>query len=126
MPKLDEFGREVLDSTPMQPPIGYHRTPSLAEQIRSMVRSEKLALEAEAAGAETFEEADDFDVGDDFDPTSPYEQEFDPVPIGELKRRQEEENASPPPPSQKQKEKESGDQPDPVIGSGSDDPKPAA
>jgi len=29
-------------------------------------------------GAETFEEADDFDVNDDMDPMSPYEEQFDP------------------------------------------------
>lgn len=126
MAKLDEHGREILDSTPMQPPIGYHRTPSLAEQIRNMVRSEKLALEAEAAGAETFEEADDFDVGDDFDPSSPYETDFDPTPVDELRRRQREEETPDPAPSPEQKKKASGDQPDPAIGSGSDDPKPAA
>lgn len=43
-----------------------------------MVVSEKLRMEALAAGQETFEEADDFDVDDDFDPTSPYEVNFDP------------------------------------------------
>lgn len=66
-------GFEIPDPTPMAPPIGYKRQPSLAEQIREMVRSEKLAQEAAAAGAETFEEADDFDVEDDEFPASPYE-----------------------------------------------------
>lgn len=44
-----------------------------------MVRSERLKLEVEAQGQETFDEADDFDIGDDFDPTSPYESDFDPM-----------------------------------------------
>jgi len=36
------------------------------------------------AGAETFEESEDFDVDDDIpDPTTPYEADFDP-PISEL------------------------------------------
>lgn len=76
--RLDENGHEIPDPTPMAPPIGYKRQPSLAEQIRAMVRSEKLRQEAEEAGAETFDEADDFDVGDDYDPRSPYEHDFDP------------------------------------------------
>lgn len=90
---LTEDGREKPDPTPMAPPIGYKRQPSLAEQIRAMVRSEALAAAARNAGAETFEEADDFDVGDDFDPSSPYEDQFDPVPVGELKRRRDAYNA---------------------------------
>lgn len=82
-PYLDELGREINDPTPMEPPLGYVRQPSLAEQIRDMVRGEKLRMEAEAAGMETFEESDDFDVGDDYDPHSPYENDFDP-PLSEL------------------------------------------
>lgn len=80
---VNEKGQEVPDPTPMAPPVGYVKQQSLAEQIREMVRSEKLRLEVEQQGLETFEEADDFDVGDDYDPSSPYENEFDP-PISEL------------------------------------------
>lgn len=75
---LDKFGREMPSPLPIAPPLGYRKSPTLAEQIRAMVISEKLKQEAQAAGAETFEEADDFDVDDDFDPTSPYEVDFDP------------------------------------------------
>lgn len=74
---LDENGHEIMDPRPMAPPVGYNRQPSLTEQIRNMVRSEKLRQEAEAAGMETFEEADDFEVGDDYEPSSPYEADFD-------------------------------------------------
>lgn len=80
---VNEKGQEVPDPTPMAPPVGYVKQQSLAEQIREMVRSEKLRMEVEAQGLETFEEADDFDVGDDYDPLSPYENDFDP-PISEL------------------------------------------
>lgn len=62
---------------PMAPPLGYVKQPSIAERIRDMVRSEHLRLAAEAAGQETFEEADDFEVGEDFDPHSPFEENFD-------------------------------------------------
>lgn len=77
----DSRGREIPDPTPMQPPVGYNPQPSLAQQIRQMVVSERLAMEAREAGAETFEEADDFDVGDDFEAErhSPYEANFDPM-----------------------------------------------
>lgn len=82
-PYINVAGQEVNDPTPMEPPLGYKEQPSIAQQIRDMVRSEQLRLAVEAEGYETFEEADDFDVGDDFDPTTPYENDFDP-PIKEV------------------------------------------
>lgn len=78
--KYDNNGRELMDPTPIAPPIGYKKSASISEQIRSMIRSERLREEAEGAGYESFEEADDFDVGDDFDPKSPYEEVFEPMP----------------------------------------------
>lgn len=66
--RLDEEGAEIVDSVPMAPPVGYKRSPTIAEMIRQQVRSALLAREAEAAGAETFEESDDFDVADDDEP----------------------------------------------------------
>lgn len=77
---LDDNGHEVLDPTPMAPPVGYRPQPTMVDHIRAQIRSAKLAEEAELAGLETFEEADDFDVDDDFDPSSPYEEMFDPAP----------------------------------------------
>lgn len=77
---LDENGKFYGNPTPVAPPVGYKKQPSLHDQIREMVRSEKLRQEVEEAGFETMEEADDFDVGDDYDPTSPYEHNFDPDP----------------------------------------------
>lgn len=79
--QLNEQGYELLDPTPMEPPVGYRRTEPLAQQIKRMIREERLAQELAKQGIETFEEADDFDVGDDFDPTSPYEETFDPDPL---------------------------------------------
>lgn len=74
-------GYEIPDATPMEPPLGFVRQPSLAERIREMVRSEHLRQAAEAAGVETFEEADDFEVSDDLEPMSGYENdaEFEPA-----------------------------------------------
>lgn len=81
-PRLDGKGREILDPVPIAPPVGYVKQPSLAEQMRAMIRSENLRAHAEQQGFETFEEADDFDVGEDVDVVmqSPYEFEehFDP------------------------------------------------
>lgn len=78
---LNADGHEMLNGTPVAPPIGYKKQPSMFENIRNMVRSERLAQEAEALGAETFEEADDHEIGDDYEPSTPYEMNFDPPPI---------------------------------------------
>lgn len=72
---LDDKGREMPSGVPMAPPIGYRKQPSLHEQIREMIRGEKLRMEAEAAGYETFEEADDFSLGDDDEPQTSYQNE---------------------------------------------------
>lgn len=82
--RLDHAGREIPDPTIVPPPLGYKKQPTMAEYIRNMIRGEKLRQEAEAAGAETFEEADDFEVGDDYDPQSPYEGNFDPIDVQAL------------------------------------------
>lgn len=76
---LDEQGHEVVSNVPEAPPLGWKRQPTMVDHIREMVRSERLRQEAEAAGAETFEEAEDFDVGDDLDLSSPYEAEYEPL-----------------------------------------------
>lgn len=76
---LDEFGREIPDPTPMAPPVGYSRAPTMVEIIRQQIQGERLKAEAAAMGKESWEEADDFDVGDDYDPSSPWEEQFDPV-----------------------------------------------
>lgn len=74
--KLNEAGSEILDSTPMEPPLGYNPQPSMFDVMRKMISDRERELKA--AGFETPEEADDFDVADDFDPSSPYEHDFDP------------------------------------------------
>lgn len=68
---------EAVDPTPVAPPVGYKKQPTIWEQQRMLIRQE-LSRQAEAKGFETFEESDDFAVGDDFDPNSPYEADFDP------------------------------------------------
>jgi len=69
---LNEKGHEVLDSTPIARTVGFERPPSMQELIQRYVRTE-LSRQAAQAGAETFEEADDFDVDDDIELKSRYE-----------------------------------------------------
>lgn len=83
-----ENGEENPDPTPMQPPVGFKRQPSMVEHIRAMVQSELLRREARAADAETFEEADDFDLPDgDVEPWSRYEAEDDEPSVADLRAR---------------------------------------
>lgn len=88
---LDEHGNFVVDATPLAPPIGYKKQPSMVELVREMVRSERLKAEAEANGHESFEEAEDFDIEDDPDMMrSPWENDFDP-PLREILREGQQE-----------------------------------
>lgn len=99
---LNKFGQEVPDPVPVAPPVGYQRQPTMVELIRDMIKRQASELAAEK-GHETFEEAEDFDV-EDVDPSSPYEEFFEPTPLEELNRRraaaimEEEKPKDPPPP----------------------------
>lgn len=100
---LTPWGAEIPDPVPIAPPVGYRRQPTMVEHIRNMVRSERLRQEAEAAGMESFEESEDFEIdGEDADPASPWENEFDP-PVNELREAVEADKAKrtakPKPPS---------------------------
>lgn len=66
---------ETPDSTPMAPPIGYKREPSIMEHIRGVMLKEKVERLRQELGAETAEEAEDFDVPDpdEFEPSSEWE-----------------------------------------------------
>jgi len=75
---LFKDGKEYPDPTPVAPPLGFIKQPTLAETMRQMIAGEALRRHARESGLETFEEADDFNVGDDYDPTSPYEETFEP------------------------------------------------
>lgn len=68
-------GREQLSPESMTNQMPMER--SISEQIRHMVHQE-VSYAAASAGAESFEEADDFDIEDEDDFYSPYENEFDP------------------------------------------------
>lgn len=70
---------EANDGKPAAIPVNYQRPPTLHEQIARFVHSAQLRQELAAAGAETFEESEDFDVPDDnaHDMTSPHERFYD-------------------------------------------------
>lgn len=81
-PTLDANGAEIPDPVPLAPPVNYQKPFDMFAHIQQLVAGEHLRLAAIQAGDETFEEADDFEIGDDFDPTTPYEEHFDPVGEG--------------------------------------------
>lgn len=88
--KYNDKGEEIPDPNPVAVPVDFVRPVPLGERIRQLVRSETLARELAAAGIETFDEADDFDVPDDIgERESPYEDNFDPERPGAIAREQE-------------------------------------
>lgn len=81
---LDDFGREQPDPRPMSPPVGYKKQPSIFDLQRQQIALHHR-LYAEDREFESFEESEDFDVDDDVDPTSPWENDFDP-PMSEVRQ----------------------------------------
>lgn len=80
--------REWLDPTPMAPPIGYVKAPSMVDRMRQMIRQE-MSEAARNSGHESFEEAEDFDIDDEYDPASPWEMLFEPDSPDEMRARLE-------------------------------------
>ena len=78
---LDEFGREVLDQTPIALTVPFTRPEPLHLRIRRMVERYHQDMK-DSSEYETFEDADDFDIEDGVpsweDSPSAYEQNFMP------------------------------------------------
>lgn len=72
MAQFNERGQQIPDQTPVEVPLRFTRPLSMQDEIRRFVRQE-LSNRAADDGAESFEEADDFEVDDDEDLASPYE-----------------------------------------------------
>lgn len=73
---FDKNGNFKMDPTPIAPPIGYKRHPTMVELIRDMIAKNNIT---QGTGAETFEESEDFDVDDDGEQLrSPHENEGQP------------------------------------------------
>lgn len=70
--RLNEKGDEVPDPRPVALPLGYSHPEPLEVRMARMIRQE-LSQEAARRGAETFEEANDFDVNDPDDVIFPDE-----------------------------------------------------
>jgi len=74
--KFNDRGEEIMDKTPISKTLRV-RPQSEYQRIRALIKQE-LSQEARNQGFETEAEANDFAVGDDYDPTSPFEESFDP------------------------------------------------
>lgn len=74
MISFDKQGREILDPTPVEMPVGMKRPESLQQMIQRLVRAQ-ISQAAVDDGHESFEEANDFDIDEDDDlPLTVYEQ----------------------------------------------------
>lgn len=76
----EDGSMEIPNPTPMAPPVGYRKLPSMVDHVREAVRSEMFRRDMERQGKETFEEADDFEVEDDPFPVSMYDNEGE-IPV---------------------------------------------
>lgn len=85
--KILPDGSELPDPRPMALPVGFERPPSIQELIRQLVTDPQIREELRASDAESFDEADDFDIEDDLPVNSPHEDQFDPLHL--LAREQE-------------------------------------
>lgn len=74
----NDKGEEIPDSRPTEIAINFKAPPALSDRIDQLVRNSLIQQELHNAGMETFAEADDFDM-EDLDPSSPYEESFDPM-----------------------------------------------
>lgn len=72
--RQDKRGHEIPDPNQLAIPAGFKRPDTLAEQVRRLVRQERLNTDEQ----ESWDEANDFDVDDDFDPSTPWETIYDP------------------------------------------------
>lgn len=62
---FDDKGNELPDPTPIAVPAGFARPETLAQQMARLIRSHEYQRRLSDAGAETFQEANDFDVDDE-------------------------------------------------------------
>lgn len=87
-----ETGRPIYDPTPMAPPIGYKKQPSIFDQVRQAIRQERLA-ELEQL-EETLDQVDDYEITDDPpDPASRWENDWEPT-VAELRQMIEDKKES--------------------------------
>lgn len=124
--RLDQRGRELVDSRPMEPPVGYVKRESITDQIRRMIH--QVSQEQAAAGEESLEEANDFYMEDDPSsllPPTQYENDEDYVLEYQLEQSRKAQNRAseqPDPVSEPEppqgKKKASQPPPEPLGGTG--------
>ena len=69
---------EVLDYTPIAVPIGMKRPESMHDMITRIIGNKFADIKLDSE-TETFEESEDFEIDDDdYDPSSPWEEVFEP------------------------------------------------
>lgn len=69
----------VIDGQPAEVPAGFRVPETMEQRVQRLVRG-ALSRRAEEVGFESFEEANDFDIPDDpVDPSTPFEEFFDPT-----------------------------------------------
>lgn len=70
---------ETVSSAPVATHVRLSARETEVDRIRRLIRSEQMTMAALQSGHETFEEADDFDIPEDpIEPTTPYEEVFEP------------------------------------------------
>lgn len=82
---LNILGQEMPDPRPHAPSLGQKPEVHIRDYIRTLVHNERLQADLDAAGHDTFEEANDFEVGEDYFPDSQYENDLEPT-VAELIR----------------------------------------
>lgn len=93
----DEKGHEILDGTPVEPPIGYQETEPLHVLIARLVGNEMMKRELADEGFETLDEAEDFYIDDDDYVPSPYDVDFEPSDASFRRALEEEKEPGPDP-----------------------------
>lgn len=79
--KHDSNGNERPDNRPLAVRLGFKKPLTLAQQIARLTQDRNFMAKVAAAGHDTFDEADDFEIGDP-EPDgfrTPYEQDFDHI-----------------------------------------------
>lgn len=76
--RLNEFGEEILDPTPVTRAIGFTRPVSTLDEMRQMYRI--VQEEAERMQMESPEEFYDFDIDEDPVPEAPFAHNLDNIP----------------------------------------------
>lgn len=93
-----DYSAEFPDGTPVEVPLRFSRPPTLEERMKMFIRSQRMQEVAQAAGMESFQEADDFEIDDPDEALTPYElsQLMEHAPV--MRQEQNADVASPPGP----------------------------